>query len=205
MTKTKRIILSTVLSLFFCLALIGISVYAATSQSAKIINSITISSSQQTRTDVVVSYALGPTDFALYDVNNTTLPESYTQAVSKSFDVDSIEGNGPNIVFSFEKKYTYVVYKIDFENQSPDKNSNITIDIKTQGETPSNYQFDSQVDVFFGQTELVKKTFSNGYGLTGAVNHGESQTYYLVLAVNTQLADLASVTTQNFDILVTVE
>ena len=205
MAKTKRIILSTVLSLFFCLALIGISVYAATSQSAKIINSITISSSQQTRTDVVVSYALGPTDFKLYDVEETELPESYTQAVSKAYDVDSIEGNGPNIVFSFEKQYTYVVYKMEFDNKSPDKNSNIKVDIKTQDETPADYQFNSQVDVYFGGEELAKKTFSNGYGLTGVVNHGETQTYYLVLAVNTELADLASVATQNFDILVTVE
>ena len=205
MTKTKRIIFSTLLSLVFCVALIGISVYAATSQSAKIINSITISSSQQTRTDVVVGYALGPTDMALYDAENTELPESYTQAVSKAYDVDSIVGNGPSIVFSFEEQYTYVVYKMEFENQSPDKNSNIRIDIKTQDETPANYQFDSQVDVYFGQTDLAKKTFSNGYNLTGSVNHGESQTYYLVLAVNTDLADLASVSTQNFDILVTVE
>jgi len=94
---------------------------------------------------------------------------------------------------------------MEFDNKSPDKNSNIKVDIKTQDETPADYKFDNQVEVYFGQTGLTKKTFSNGYGLTGSVNHGEAQTYYLVLAVNTDLADLASVATQNFDILVTVE
>ena len=203
----KKTIISAVLSLVFCVTLISVSVYCATMQSVEIENSITISSSQQTRTEVKVSYANGPADYVLFnDKDSSLLTTTYSSIVSKAYNVDTEKSTGPDIVFSYTNKYTYVIYKFEFDNKSTDKNSNITISILNQEETPAPYKFNDQINIYFGEsTSLAAKTFNNGYGLTGSIDKGTQKTYYLVIATNTALADITAASSENFDIIVTVE
>ncbi len=208
-SKTKRRLFATLFSIVLCMLLIGVSVYAATSQSAKITNSITISSSQQTRTDVVVSWVNGPaTEERLLYATSTALPaEGYTEAVNKPYNEDNKTGTGPDIQFSYSNMYTYVVYKMEFNNRSTDKDSTITININNQDETPTAYEFNEQVSIYFGKEgALSEASFiaDSGYSLTGSVAKQTQEVYYLVVALNKDIADVSAVSIENYDILINV-
>ena len=204
--RLTKLIIATIFCMVLCISMICISVNAATFKSESVQNSVMISSSLQTRTDATVSYAMGPKDGKLFDNSSNQLSSlGFTTAVKKAYDINSKDGVGPNIVFSYENQISYVAYKLDFENKTIGKNSNITIDIKTIDNIPLNYQFNDQIDVYFGKSnDLMKIDYVNGYNLNGTVDIGQEETYYIVIAVNKELSELNAAPLENFNISVII-
>ena len=204
--RLKKLLISTIFSMVVCVSMICVSVYAATLETGIIQNSVIISSSLHTKTDATISYAMGPRNGELY--NNETCQLNtlgFKTAVKKDYNVDSKNGVGPSIVFSYESQISYIAYKLDFKNQTIDKNSDIIIDIKTTDNIPLNYQFNNQIDVYFGKSNnLMKIEYINGYNLNGSVDIGQEETYYIVLAVNKELSELNEAPLENFNISVTI-
>lgn len=208
-STTKRKLLITLISLVLCLLIIGVVVWAATSQNAEIVNTITInSSSGDARTTITISGT--KSNSADLFAPDTTLPtDGLTEYLKKNYNQDSASATGPNLIFDSSEGYGYYVYKIDFANRH-NSNVNFKIDLKTKDteENPTNYVFNNQISVWFGKAEAISlktaDTETKDYNLTGNVLVEENSTYYLVVGANVDLIDLRPVATEHFDIIVTV-
>ena len=136
-SSTKRKLLITLISLVLCLLIIGIVVWAATSQNAEIVNTITInSSSGDARTTITISGTKSnSTDLFAPE---TTLPtDGWTEYLKKNYNQDSASATGPNLIFDSSEGYGYYVYKIDFANRH---NSNVNFKIDLKQKTPKKIQ-----------------------------------------------------------------
>lgn len=201
--KKKRIVV-VVLSMIMCMMLIGIAVYAATSQTLTVKNTVTINSSQQVRVDIGVSYAHGASDDArtLFDNTEAAVTAAkaltFTEIGKKVSTEDEKELTGPNIVFSYDNKYTYTVYKVVFDNTAA---SDITYNIAFQNEAKDAYTFNSQVTVYNGTSKST--TLTEGTAISGDVLVGDSATLYIVVAMKTPLIDATPVATEAFNMVIT--
>lgn len=201
--KKKRIVV-VILSMIMCMMLIGIAVYAATSQTLTVKNTVTINSSQQVRVDIGVSYAHGASDDARTLFSNSEAAVTaakkltFTEIGKKTSSEDEKELTGPDIVFSYDNKYTYTVYKVVFANTAA---SDITYNIAFQDEAKDAYTFDSQIVVYNGTSEST--TLTEGTAISGDVLNGESATLYIVVAMKTPLIDATPVATEAFNMVIT--
>ena len=202
----KRRIIISVLSIVLCLLLIGFSVFAATSQSFTSKNTITIGSSDQVRSGIKASYAFGAADearklFTNSEEDVTAVKSlSFTEIANKTYDQDSVTENGPDIVFSYDNKYTYAVYKIEFANQDA---SDVTYSIAFRNEADSDdYTFNSQITLYSGDGDATTLTQASA-PYTGDILKGESKTVYVVVAVNEELIDLTAVAQQVYNLKIT--
>lgn len=201
--KKKRIVV-VILSMIMCMMLIGIAVYAATSQTLTVKNTVTINSSQQVRVDIDVSYAHGASDDArtLFDNSEAAVTAAkaltFTDIGKKAATEDEKELTGPDIVFSYDNKYTYTVYKVVFANTAA---SDITYNIAFKNEAKADYTFNSQIVVYNGTSEST--TLTEGTAISGDVLNGESTTLYIVVAMKTPLIDATPVATEVFNMVIT--
>ena len=119
-SKVKRRIVVIVLSMLLCMLLIGISVWAAVSQTLTSPSTILITTDGQAKVAITASYANGKNDGALFseieEQGTTVSGLEYNQIAQKTADNDSVSQKGPDIVFSAAGEYTYVAYKIEFAN-----------------------------------------------------------------------------------------
>lgn len=208
-STTKRKLLITIISIMLCLLLIGVVVWAATSQNADIVNTITInSSSGDARTTITISGAKSSTA-DIFSTDSTLPTSGWTQYLKKNYNQDSASATGPDIVFMSSEGYGYYVYKIDFSNRH-NSDVNFKIDLKTKDDEQNqiNYVFNEQISVWFGKFgELAQKTAdaeTKDYNISGSVAVEESETFYLIVGSNVDLIDLRPVATEHFDIVVTV-
>lgn len=201
--KKKRIVV-VVLSMIMCMMLIGIAVYAATSQTLTVKNTVTINSSEQVRVDIGVSYAHGASDDARTLFNNSEAAVTaakaltFTEIGKKASTEDAKELTGPDIVFSYENKYTYTVYKVVFDNTAA---SDITYNIAFQNAEKAAYTFNSQIVVYNGTS--ASTTLTEGTAISGDVLVGDSATLYIVVAMKTPLIDATPVATEVFNMVIT--
>lgn len=202
-SKKKRIGL-IILSMLMCMVLIGLSVYAATSQTLIVKNTVTINSSEQVRVNIDVSYANGVNSDERLLFNNseeavtTAKALSFTEIGKKASTEDEKELTGPNIVFSYDNKYTYTIYKVVFENTAA---ADITYGIEFQTAEKEAYTFNSQVSVYNGTS--ASATLTKGTAISGDILVGESVTLYIVIAMNTELIDASPVSTEAFNMVIT--
>lgn len=208
-STTKRKLLITIISIMLCLLLIGVVVWAATSQNADIVNTITInSSSGDARTTITISGAKSSTA-DIFSTDSTLPTSGWTQYLKKNYNQDSASATGPDIVFMSSEGYGYYVYKIDFSNRH-NSDVNFKIDLKTKDDEQNqiNYVFNEQISVWFGKFgELAQKTAdaeTKDYNISGSVAVEESETFYLIVGSNVDLIDLRPVATEHFDIVVTI-
>ena len=208
-STTKRKLLITIISIMLCLLLIGVVVWAATSQNADIVNTITINSSTgDARTTITISGAKSSTA-DIFSTDSTLPTSGWTQYLKKNYNQDSASATGPDIVFMSSEGYGYYVYKIDFSNRH-NSDVNFKIDLKTKDDEQNqiNYVFNEQISVWFGKFgELAQKTAdaeTKDYNISGSVAVEESETFYLIVGSNVDLIDLRPVATEHFDIVVTV-
>lgn len=208
-STTKRKLLITIISIMLCLLLIGVVVWAATSQNADIVNTITInSSSGDARTTITISGAKSSTA-DIFSTDSALPTSGWTQYLKKNYNQDSASATGPDIVFMSSEGYGYYVYKIDFSNRH-NSDVNFKIDLKTKDDEQNqiNYVFNEQISVWFGKFgELAQKTAdaeTKDYNISGSVAVEESETFYLIVGSNVDLIDLRPVATEHFDIVVTV-
>lgn len=208
-STTKRKLLITIISIMLCLLLIGVVVWAATSQNADIVNTITInSSSGDARTTITISGAKSSTA-DIFSTDSALPTSGWTQYLKKNYNQDSASATGPDIVFMSSEGYGYYVYKIDFSNRH-NSDINFKIDLKTKDDEQNqiNYVFNEQISVWFGKFgELAQKTAdaeTKDYNISGSVAVEESETFYLIVGSNVDLIDLRPVATEHFDVVVTV-
>lgn len=207
-SSTKRKLLITLISITLCLLLIGVVVWAATSQNAIIVNTITInSSSGDARTTITISGAKSESP-ELFSIDSTLPTSGWTEYLKKNYNQDSATATGPDILFVSTEGYGYFVYKIDFENRH-NSDVDFKIDLKTQESESSyvNFVFDNQISVWFGKDGALSLKVADeetkDYNMTGHIAVEESATYYLVVGANIDLIDLRSVETKHFDMIVT--
>lgn len=207
-SSTKRKLLITLISITLCLLLIGVVVWAATSQNATIVNTITInSSSGDARTTITISGTKSESP-ELFSIDSTLPTSGWTEYVKKNYNQDSATATGPDILFVSTEGYGYFVYKIDFENRH-NSDVDFKIDLKTQESESSyvNFVFDNQISVWFGKDGALSLKVADeetkDYNMTGHIAVEESATYYLVVGANIDLIDLRPVETKHFDMIVT--
>lgn len=160
----------------------GVSVFAALQQSAELIGSITVTDEGQAKSNIIVSYFVGPTDASEY--NALTTEPSFVQLLSKSKNEDTKSSNtNLDVDFSYFNNFRYYIYKVQIENLSSVEVTYTTTFWNTIDETIS-YHFDSQTEVLY-----AINTNNGGFELT-AGNNGSGQiavngslTYYVVVQV----------------------
>lgn len=200
-SRKKRII-PLAISMAVCGLLIGVSVYAATAQTSTVKNTITINSSAQARVCVDVRSSFGASDEILYNNDEAAVATvkalTFNDIGTKASTEDEKELNGPDIVFSYENKYTYVAYQVEFSNTAA---SDITYSIEFKSIYDEEYTFDSQIDVYSGtssDTTLMKQTIISGDLLANS-----NETVYIVIAMNTELIDARPVAQSTFNMVIT--
>lgn len=200
-SRKKRII-PLAISMAVCGLLIGVSVYAATAQTSTVKNTITINTSSQARVGVDVKSSFGASDEVLYNNDETAVATvkalTFNDIGTKETNEDEKELNGPDIVFSYENKYTYVAYQIEFSNTAA---SDITYNIEFQTTAGNEYAFDSQIDVYSGTSSDV--TLMKQMTISGDLLANTNETVYIVIAMNTELIDARPVAQSTFNMVIT--
>ena len=205
-SKFKRRIIVIALSMLLCMLLIGVSVWAATSQSLTSPSTILITTDGQARVGITASYAFGADDETLFsaigDQDATVTGLSYTQIAQKTADNDSVSQNGPKIVFSADGEYTYVAYKIEFANTAASA-VNYTIEFTDPDADNGAYTFNDQVSIY-SAAGTDSFTFAQGQtAMSGSLDKSASTTVYVIVALNTAPESLTAAPLDNFNLVVT--
>lgn len=193
----KRKILISAFSILVCVLAIGVSVYAALTQTTNLNNKITISTAGQTKVGVVVSEYINAEKTAV-----TTSPSgevSWTQKLSKGQDEDTATQELTTADFNYTAGKNYYAWKLDFTNSN---NSDAYAHIVTTAVD------NSQITIYTGSewgslTALANNTAGNG---TVALAKEATGTYYVVVASNTSLDSLTAAEGQlPFNITITLD
>ncbi len=201
-SRIKRRIIVIVFSMLLCMLLIGVSVYAALSQTLTSPGTITITTAGQAKVGITVDWATGSAEedtlFASIGDQMTTIKGlSYANQVTKKSDENTKSGTGPSIKFGVGS-YTYGVYKITFTN-TDSAAVNYTIAFKDQA-AANDYEFDSQITLYTG-TETVTEGKT---ALTGSLNKSETTTVYVVIAINVEPENLTAQALDHFNLVIGV-
>ena len=207
-SKFKRRIIVIALSMLLCMLLIGVSVWAATSQSLTSPSTILITTDGQAKVGITASYAFGADDETLFsaigDQDATVTGLSYTQIIEKTADNDSVSKNGPAIVFSADGQYTYVAYKIDFANTAASA-VNYTIEFTDPDADNGAYTFNNQVSIYSAAGTDSFTFAQNQTAMSGSLDKSASTTVYVIVALNTAPDSLTAADLDNFNLVVTAE
>lgn len=193
----RRKILISAFSVVICMLVIGISVYAALSQSVSLTNYITITTGGQTKVGVVVSEYINKSTEAI-----TASPVgdvSWTQKLSKDSNTDSATQALTPADFNYSVGQNYYAWKIDFTNtDASDAYAHITASAVDN----------EQVTVYIGETwgsltAVVKNTEAKG---EVTLTKNATASYYIVVVANTALDSLVEVEGQlPFNINITID
>ena len=205
-SKFKRRIIVIALSMLLCMLLIGVSVWAATSQSLTSPSTILITTDGQAKVKITASYAFGADDETLFsaigDQDATVTGLSYTQIAQKTADNDSVSQKGPDIVFSADGEYTYVAYKIDFANTAASA-VNYTIEFTDPDADNGAYTFNSQVSIYSAAGTDSFTFAQDQTAMSGNLAKSASTTVYVIVALNTEPESLTAAAIDNFNLVVT--
>jgi len=193
---TKKILL-TVCSMVFCMVLMGVSVYAALSQSATLTNTITVNTSGQVKSIVKVYEQIVSGTSAV-----TVAPELSDEwgnaVLDKAENVDSATEALTAIEFSQTTGKNVYAYKIEVTNKS---------DIAVKINVTSSKEMNDEVDLYVGESldSLEKLADDSAVAfLKESVATDATVTYYVVVCANKALADMAAMSAQEFNLEVVV-
>lgn len=202
-SKVKRRIVVIVLSMLLCMLLIGISVWAAVSQTLTSPSTILITTDGQARVGITASYAFGAEDETLFsaieDQDTTVTGLSYTQIIEKTADQNAQQADGPDIVFSASEGYTYAAYKVVFANTEA---SAVTYEIAFTDDD-GEYNFNSQVTIYSASGTDTFTFAADQTAMSGRIEQSASLTVYVIVALNTDITDLTPASLENFNLVVT--
>lgn len=193
----KRKILICACSILVCVLAIGISVYAALTQTTNLTNNITISTAGQTKVGVVVSEYINAETTAI-----TASPSgevSWTQKLSKSQDEDEATQALTPADFNYTAGKNYYAWKLDFTNSN---NSDAYAHIVTSAVN------NSQITIYTGSTWGSLTALENNVAGDETISLAKeaTATYYVVVASNTSLDRLTAVEGQlPFNITITLD
>ena len=192
---TKKIVI-TLSSMLLCLLLIGVSVYAAISQSATLNNTISVNTSGQAKA-IVTAYetsVAGTTAVTAVPTEPTWGSAVYTKAEAEdngTYDLTSI-------VFSQTAGKNVYAYKVEVQNKSTVA---VTVAITTTAES------NAEIDVYCGEEYTTLEKLANGEGVNFSKSNVATDatvTYYILVCANTALADMTAASSTEFDINVVV-
>ena len=200
MEKTKmlrRKILISAFSVLVCVLVIGVSVYAALSQSVNLTNYITITTGGQTKVGVVVSEYINKGTEAV--VASPSGEVTWTQKLSKDSNTDTATQALTPADFNYTVGQNYYAWKIDFTNtDASDAYAHITASAVDN----------DQVTVYAGTTWGSLEAVAKNTEAKGEVTLAKSATatYYIVVVANTALESLVEVAGQlPFNIDITID
>lgn len=193
----RRKILISAFSVLVCVLVIGVSVYAALSQSVNLTNYITITTGGQTKVGVVVSEYINKGTAAV--VASPSGEVAWTQKLSKDSNTDTATQALTPAEFNYTVGQNYYAWKIDFTNtDASDAYAHITASAVDN----------DQVTVYAGATWGSLGAVAKNTEAKGEVTLGKSATatYYIVVVANTALENLVEVEGQlPFNINITID
>lgn len=195
-TRNRKLI-AALCSLVLCMLLIGVSVYAALSQSATITNTITVTTSGQVKTSVVVKEYAGAGAEAVAAIPEA--PTFATEVLNKGAEVDELSEAATPFVFSSENGKNFYAYEITFANTST-KEVTATITSSTESNT--------EIDVYAGTTWEGMTKLENATGVNGNVvlqaNTGSGK-YYIMVCANKALGEMTAAGATDFNVSIVIE
>lgn len=204
-SKFKRRIIVIALSMLLCMLLIGVSVWAATSQSLTSPSTILITTDGQAKVGITASYAFGAKDKTLFsaigDQDATVTGLSYTKIIEKTADQNAQQADGPDIVFSASEGYTYAAYEVKFANTEA---SAVTYEIAFTDDA-GEYNFNSQVTIYSASGTDTFTFAADQTAMSGNLAKSASTTVYVIVALNTEPASLTAAELDNFNLVVTAK
>ena len=192
----KKILISA-FSVLVCVLVIGVSVYAALSQSVNLTNYITITTGGQTKVGVVVSEYINKGTEAV--VASPSGDVAWTQKLSKDSNTDTATQALTPADFNYTVGQNYYAWKIDFTNtDASDAYAHIT------ASAVDNDQVKVYAGATWGSLEAVAKNTEAKGEVT--LTKGATATYYIVVVANTALENLVEVAGQlPFNIDITID
>lgn len=194
-TRNRKLI-AALCSLVLCMLLIGVSVYAALSQSATITNTITVTTSGQVKTSVVVKEYAGTGADAVAAIPG--VPTFEHEVLNKGAEVDDMTRAATAFVFSSADGKNFYAYEITFANTSTKE-----VTARITSSTESN----AEIDVYAGTTWAEMAKLDNGNGVDGSVvlnaNSGEGK-YYIMVCANKALGEMTAADRTDFNVTINI-
>lgn len=194
-TRNRKLI-AALCSLVLCMLLIGVSVYAALSQSATITNTITVTTSGQVKTSVVVKEYAGTGAEAVAAIPSA--PTFATEVLNKGAQVDNMTEAATPFVFSSADGKNFYAYEITFANTST---------IEVTATITSSTESNAEIDVYAGATWEGMTKLENATGVNGTVvldaNTGSGK-YYIMVCANKALGDMAAADATDFNVTINI-
>lgn len=195
-TRNRKLV-AALCSLVLCMLLIGVSVYAALSQSATITNTITVSTSGQVFTQVVVKDYSGAGTEAVTNIP-AAAPTFANEVLNKASDVNELEKAGTPFLFSSEKGNNFYAYEITFKNSS---SKSVTATITSTTES------NEEIDVYVGTTWAGMTKLENATAVNGTITLDPSEgigTYYIMVCANKDLGELTEAAGTPFNVTINI-
>lgn len=194
-TRNRKLI-AALCSLVLCMLLIGVSVYAALSQSATITNTITVTTAGQVKTSVVVKEYAGTGAGAIDAVPGE--PTFATEVLNKGAEVDNLTKAATAFVFSSADGKNFYAYEITFANSST-KEVTATITSSTES--------NEEIDVYAGETWAGMTKLDNAQGVNDTVtltaNTGSGK-YYIMVCANKALGEMTAADATDFNVSIVI-
>ena len=186
----------TISSVVVCLLLVSVVVYAALTQTVNLTNTITVSTGGQAKATVTVYETALDGNEAV-----ATLPTEPTWGeaiLTKDKDTNTANQALTPIVFEHSTNKNVYAYKIVITNEST---TNATITITSSAES------NTEIDVYAGEAFASAAKLENTAGVNFSKTDVAPQTevtYYIIVAANTDLANMTATSAQTFNIDVNV-
>lgn len=199
-SSIKRRVIVATLSLLLCALIIGVSVYAAVSQSLNLTNQITISASGQTQVKVDVYEYANEATTAITEIDNLSTEPSWSDPLVTKGETENSKTQALKAAeFSRTNGVNYYAWKITFTN------SNVT-DATVYAHITAPAVDNDQIRVWIG-TEWASLTANENTAIDADVTlaKGATASYYIVVATDTaldQLTPSAGSLPFNIDILI---
>ena len=206
-------IMSLVASIVICFLLIGVSVYAALTQTLTINNNITITTSGQTKVAVTVSEYLNKAKTAVSD--SPTSISDWVQLINKADSTNSVSMNNDTEVggeiknklspinFDLKTSVNYYAYKFTFTD-----NSDLSDGLKTYAHITATEVSNGQLDIYYGETLMSGMTKASSTAIndiTIELEKSIGKDFYIIVASNTNLEYLEEMASTPFNITITID
>lgn len=199
-TRNRKLI-AALCSLVLCMLLIGVSVYAALSQSATITNTISITRSGQSFVSIKVEKT-SHTGETAYTATTGEAVGTYAELLDVAAGANGNATDETKMVFSSSVGINAYAYKIHLKNESTDTKVNYTINMYKSGTTDAY--------TFGGDQVVIGKATADGTieaysAISGELAANAETTVYVVVYTKVALETLTPVDGVAFDLVINTQ